>query len=282
MADVEWVKLNIDMFDNRKIKHIRKLPEGNNIVLIWVMLLTMAGRCNAGGMIFLTENIPYTTKMLADELGFEESIIKIALQALSELNMICTEENFISIPGWCEYQSIEGLQKIREQTRKRVARHRESKKLECNECNVTSNVTVTHSSYSYSNSLSNSNNISLFNNLSNLDTYIYINNIKELLEVVIAWLEYKDSRGKKEQYKERGLKSILKQIVNYHTEYGTDKVVAVIEDSMANNYMGICWDKIEKIKVIKQIPKQPLPFEPTEEEKEMSDEEWLKMMQESD
>ena len=93
-----------------------------------------------------------------------------------------------------------------------------------------------------------------------------INNIKELLEVVIAWLEYKDSRGKKEQYKERGLKSIMKQIVNYHTEYGTDKVVAVIEDSMANNYMGICWDKIEKIKVIKQIPKQPLPFEPTEEE----------------
>ena len=79
-------------------------------------------------------------------------------------------------------------------------------------------------------------------------------------------MEYKDSRGKKEQYKEKGLKAILKQIVNYHTEYGTDKVVAVIEDSMANNYMGICWDKIEKIKVIKQIPKQPLPFEPTEEE----------------
>lgn len=267
MADVEWVKLNIDMFDNRKIKHLRKLPEGNNIVLIWVMLLTMAGRCNAGGMIFLTENIPYTTKMLADELGFDENVVKIALQALSELNMICTDENFISIPGWYEYQSATGLEKIREQNRirKQNQRKREKDNL-IEDKSRDSHVTVTQSSYSYSNSLSNSNNISLFNNLSNLDTYIYINNIKELLEVVIAWLEYKDSRGKKEQYKERGLKSILKQIVNYHTEYGTDKVVAVIEDSMANNYMGICWDKIEKIKVIKQIPKQPLPFEPTEEE----------------
>ena len=267
MANVEWVKLNIDMFDNRKIKHIRKLPEGNNIVLIWVMLLTMAGRCNAGGMIFLTENIPYTTKMLADELGFDENVVKIALQALSELNMICTDENFISIPGWYEYQSATGLEKIREQNRirKQNQRKREKNNL-IEDKSRDSHVTVTQSSYSYSNSLSNSNNISLFNNLSNLDTYIYINNIKELLEVVIAWLEYKDSRGKKEQYKERGLKSILKQIVNYHTEYGTDKVVAVIEDSMANNYMGICWDKIEKIKVIKQIPKQPLPFEPTEEE----------------
>ena len=283
VADVEWVKLNIDMFDNRKIKHLRKLPEGNNIVLIWVMLLTMAGRCNAGGMIFLTENIPYTTKMLADELGFDENVVKIALQALSELNMICTDENFISIPGWYEYQSATGLEKIREQNRirKQNQRKREKDNL-IEDKSRDSHVTVTQSSYSYSNSLSNSNNISLFNNLSNLDTYIYINNIKELLEVVIAWLEYKDSRGKKEQYKEKGLKAILKQIVNYHTEYGTDKVVAVIEDSMANNYMGICWDKIEKIKVIKQIPKQPLPFEPTEEEREMTDEEWIKMMQESD
>ena len=54
MAEVKWIKLTTDMFDNRKIRHLRKLPEGNNIVLIWVMLLTMAGKCNAGGMIFLT------------------------------------------------------------------------------------------------------------------------------------------------------------------------------------------------------------------------------------
>ena len=71
MSDVTWIKLTTDMFDNRKIKHLRRLPDGNNIVLIWVMLLTMAGRCNSSGMIFLTENIPYTPKMLADELDFE-------------------------------------------------------------------------------------------------------------------------------------------------------------------------------------------------------------------
>lgn len=49
MADVKWIKITTDMFSNRKIKHLRKLPEGNSIVLIWVMLLTMAGRCNSGG-----------------------------------------------------------------------------------------------------------------------------------------------------------------------------------------------------------------------------------------
>ncbi len=141
MAEVKWVKLTTDMFDNRKVKHLRRLPEGNNIVLIWVMLLTMAGRCNSGGMIFLTENIPYTPKMLADELDFEENTVILALQVLEQLDMIVTNNGFFTIAGWEEYQNIEGLDKIREQTRKRVAKCREKKML--SQGSVTSSVTVT-------------------------------------------------------------------------------------------------------------------------------------------
>jgi predicted phage replisome organizer len=128
MAEVKWVKITTDMFDNRKIKHLRKLPEGNNIVLIWVMLLTMAGRCNAGGMIFLTENIPYTPKMLADELGFEENTVKLALQFLEQFNMIQTDQGYFTIAGWNEYQNIEGMEKIREQNRLRKQKQRERQK----------------------------------------------------------------------------------------------------------------------------------------------------------
>ena len=139
MAEVKWVKLTTDMFDNRKVKHLRKLPDGNNIVLIWVMLLTMAGRCNSGGMIFLTENIPYTPKMLADELDFEENTVILALQALENLDMIVTDNGFFTIAGWDEYQNIDGMNKLREQNRARVAKHREKKKLL--QGNVTGNVT---------------------------------------------------------------------------------------------------------------------------------------------
>ena len=117
MAEVKWIKITTDMFDNRKIKHLRRLPEGNSIVLLWVMLLTMAGRCNASGMIFLTENIPYTPKMLADELDFEENTVKLGLQCLEQLNMICTDNGFFSIAGWEEYQNIDGMERIKEQNR---------------------------------------------------------------------------------------------------------------------------------------------------------------------
>lgn len=90
-------------------------------------------------MIFLTENIPYTPKMLADELNFEENTVRLALDALEQLNMIVTDSGFFSIAGWEEYQNIEGMDKIREQTRKRVAKHREKQKL------LQGNVTVTDS-----------------------------------------------------------------------------------------------------------------------------------------
>ena len=119
MAEVKWVKLTTDMFDNRKIKHLRRLPEGNNIVLIWVMLLTMAGRCNSGGMIFLTENIPYTPKMLADELDFEENTVLLALQALEQLDMIVTDNGFFAIAGWEEYQNADKLAELRAKDRER-------------------------------------------------------------------------------------------------------------------------------------------------------------------
>lgn len=129
MADVKWIKITTDMFDNRKIKHLRRLPDGNNIVLIWVMLLTMAGRCNSNGMIFLTENIPYTPKMLADELDFEETTVQLALNALEQFNMIVTNQGYFTIAGWDEYQNIEGMEKIREQNRLRKQKQREKQKL---------------------------------------------------------------------------------------------------------------------------------------------------------
>ena len=115
--DVKWIKLYTDMFDNRKIKHLRKLPDGNSIALLWVMLLTMAGRCNANGKVYLTEDFPYTTKMLADELDFEENTVKMALGSFEVLGMIEKQGDLIIISGWEEYQNIDRLSEIREYNR---------------------------------------------------------------------------------------------------------------------------------------------------------------------
>lgn len=140
---VKWIRINTDMFDNAKIKYLRRLPDGDKIILIWVMLLTKAGKCNSNGYIFLTENIPYTPEMLAAEFDFEVSTVNLALGSLSRLNMIQQKEETLLVTGWEEHQNAEGLEKIREQTRKRVAKCREKQKLIPS--NVTGNVTVTES-----------------------------------------------------------------------------------------------------------------------------------------
>ena len=120
MADVQWIKLYIDMFDKRKINKIRRLPNGDSILLFWAMLLATAGKCNAGGMIFITERVPFTKEDLADEFDFEISTIELALKAFVELDMIdLSYDGFISVRNWEHYQNIDKLAEIREKDRER-------------------------------------------------------------------------------------------------------------------------------------------------------------------
>lgn len=128
MPEVKWIKLNVDMFDHHKIRYLRRLPEGNNVVLVWIMLLTLAGRCNAGGMIFLTENIAYTPKMLADELDFKENTVTMALSQLEMLNMIHMDEQFLVVSNWNKYQNLDRNIDMREYNRLAKQRSRGKKK----------------------------------------------------------------------------------------------------------------------------------------------------------
>ena len=143
MGEVQWIKIYIDMFDKRKIKKVRRLPAGNDLLLIWIMLLAMAGKCNAGGMIYITESVPFTEEDLADELDFDVNTIRLALKAFEELDMIATTpEGFINVIGWEEHQNVDKLAEIREQNRerKRLQRARQKQALldESRDSHVTS------------------------------------------------------------------------------------------------------------------------------------------------
>lgn len=140
MAD-DWFKLNMDIFGNRKIKYLRRLPDGNSIALFWIALLAEARRCNSDGKIFLTESIPYTPEMLAEDFKFEERTVNAALDAFTQLDMIYKNDGFITITGWEDHQNAEGLAKIREQNRIRQAKYKAKQKTQTD--NVSSNVTVT-------------------------------------------------------------------------------------------------------------------------------------------
>ena len=154
MSDVKWIKLYTDMFDNRKIKYIRNLPQGNDILLMWIMLLIYAGRTNDNGYVYLIEEIPYTHDDLAKEFDLPNNTVKLGLETLHRLKMIDSDSRGLKILNWNEYQNIDGLERIRELTRQRVRRFRNKEKQkelpESTEsaCNVTSNATVAFSNAS--------------------------------------------------------------------------------------------------------------------------------------
>lgn len=142
MSNVKWIKLSTQMFEDEKIKLIEQMPDADTILIIWVKLLSQAGKANANGYIYLSENIPYTDEMLATIFGRPLNTIRLALETFRQFGMIDIDDNhFISIENWEKHQNVAGLEKIREQTRKRVAQHREKKKLESPKPNVTLHVT---------------------------------------------------------------------------------------------------------------------------------------------
>ena len=83
------------------------------------------------------------------------------------------------------------------------------------------------------------NTLTLFEQLK--DDYALGDNLKEKIR---EWLQYKQER--KEQYKETGLKSLLKQIQNKACTYGETAVCNLIDDCMANNWKGIIWDRLNQ------------------------------------
>lgn len=129
MAEVKWIKITTDMFDDEKIRLIESMPEGDAILVTWIKLLTLAGKTNDNGTIYLTETIPYTEDMLSTICRRPLQIIRLALQTFEKLEMIAVENGIINIVNWEKHQNIERLQQIREQTRTRVARFREKQRL---------------------------------------------------------------------------------------------------------------------------------------------------------
>lgn len=145
MGDVKWIKIATDIFDNRKIRMIESMPDGDAIIVIWVKLLCLAGNINDKGFIYLTQEIPYTDQMLSVQFGKPLSTVQLALKTFKEFGMIEIVDDMLHISSWEKYQNVDGMEKIREQTRKRVADYRERKALESKSevCNATCNATVT-------------------------------------------------------------------------------------------------------------------------------------------
>ena len=150
MSDVRWIKITTDIFDDEKIQLIESMPEGDTLIVIWFKLLVLAGKQNYSGVLALGDKVFYTEDMLTTVFRRKSTTVKLALTTFEQFGMIEFVDGAVTIPNWEKHQNIDGLEKIRRQTRERVARHRQKQKALVSgqeqlqlECNVTETLPVT-------------------------------------------------------------------------------------------------------------------------------------------
>ena len=115
MADINWIKLRVDMFDDEKIKIIQSMPEGDAILVIWIRIIALAGKCNAKGLVLIEDEFPYSDEMLATIFNKPLATVRLALGTFEKFRMIERTEKGIYISNFEKHQNTEGMEKIREQ-----------------------------------------------------------------------------------------------------------------------------------------------------------------------
>jgi len=116
MADVKWIKITTDIFDDEKILLIEGLPDSYAIITVWFKLLCLAGKQNNNG-VFMMGRIPYTNQMLATIFRMKETTVAMALEVFSNYGMVEIVEGVITIPNWKKHQSLDAYEKRKERDR---------------------------------------------------------------------------------------------------------------------------------------------------------------------
>ena len=114
MRERKIVKIRTDMYDDIKFKIIDTRPERDLIQYIWTRLVTLAGKVNLEGDLYMSKNIPYTIETLAIEFNRDCRQIKLALDIFIELEMVeLTEDNIYRVKNFAKHQNIKVKEKIK-------------------------------------------------------------------------------------------------------------------------------------------------------------------------
>lgn len=260
MADVKWIKITTDIFDDEKILMIESMPSADSIIVIWLKLLTFAGKQNNDGVFLMSNRIAYTEEMLASIFRRDINLVRLALKTFEQFGMIEIIEKVITIPNWNKHQTLDAYEKKKERDRLYQQERRAKQRLlasgssdESSDSKTTpsSDVVVPEEDRERDKERDKERDRekekksvretthTLFNRL--LPDYILSDDLQAKMG---EWITYKTER--KEPYKEQGMKSLLRQVENNAITYGDQAVCDLIDECMASNWKGIIFDRLKQ------------------------------------
>ena len=251
MADVKWIKITTDIFDDEKILLIESLPDAYAIITVWFKLLCLAGKQNNSG-VFMMGRIAYTDKMLATIFRMKEATVTMAIQTFEQFGMVEIVDGVITIPNWGKHQNLDQLESKKEYMRNYMKGYREKQKAltagkpDC-KANSKANVSEADKEEDKERDIDIEEDKksvretahTLFQRL--LPDYSLSDDLQEKMS---EWITYKTER--RESYKETGLKTLLRQVENNSYKFGSQAVCELIDESMASGWKGIIFDRLKQ------------------------------------
>ena len=113
MYEIQWFKVEVNIFSNRKIQIMLNLPDGDTYFRIWIQLIALAVQCNNNGKIEIGDGKPMTIQNFSKIMGKSNRKIEKILNKFQELEMIIKEGDTFLIKNWEKYQSIDKYNRIR-------------------------------------------------------------------------------------------------------------------------------------------------------------------------
>lgn len=131
MADVKWIKITTDIFDDEKILLIESMPDADAVIVIWFKLLCLAGKQNNSGVFTMNDKIAYTEEMLATIFRRPVNTVRMALNTFENFGMIEVVDGVITIPKWGKHQNFDKIEKNNEYHREYMKEYRKKQKTLC-------------------------------------------------------------------------------------------------------------------------------------------------------
>ena len=253
MPEVKWIKMYVNLLDDDKMIALESMPDGTTMELVWFKLLCLAGRCNCNGFLYFTEDVPYTEQMMARKFRVDIDAVRRSLEVFQKLNMIEIINDVCRVSNWETYQSNDRLEEIRRRDRER----KQIAKEKSNAISMENKPTTTEASGSAPKGTTdifryaNTNVKNLECVLNNSEEYKYILGNDRLLNILKDWMSYKDERKPKvnNHYgSERGIKALITRFLKCEKDYGMDVVEELVNNSIANNWQGVMWDRADRAK----------------------------------
>ena len=135
MYDIQWFKLEKNIFCNRKIQLLLSMNDGDTYFRIWIQLLSLAVECGDGGRLIIGNN-PISIKEFSKIMGKSSKKMSKILDRFLELEMLKKDDEVFVIKNWNKYQSLDRQEDYLIKNRERQRRFSEKLKKEQEKTNV--------------------------------------------------------------------------------------------------------------------------------------------------